>query len=611
MRLRRPLAVVLLWGVTVGGVLAGVRATVVLPERCPAVTEDEARAAATEAIAWFGRNQASDGRWAYRYDRSTNTVDRRDHAVRHSGVTLSLAQAHAAGFPDALALADAGVVWSLGRLVRRGDWAAVRAGDGAPTGATALLVAALATRREATGDARWDDEMVELGRFLVAMTEPSGAVLARWDAATEAPVPGEHSVFFTGEAYFALGLLDRVDPDGGWRPTADRIGRYLATERDDAEDRWPATPDHWAAYGLDVATTSAPLDADGRAYVRELAAAFGIQVRWESQRTGSGLNRWVLRGVPGLGAAVGTLGEGLGGLWRGSEAEPGLGDERTAIGDRLRCVAGMLVDRQASAAEAGGSARPGLVRGAWFRLDVTQMDDQQHALSGLLAALPALAEGGPVTSTGTGDAPVGRLLWLVAVAVAVANPPRLRQVLAPGGRGGTGQTAGAVLGAVGVAAALLVALAAAAGPLARAADVSGTTALVAAGIVVGVTAGIDVGRRPAPLLHRRPVGRGGPVVTGGRAEPVVGEDLPAAWVVAVLGGLAVCRPAVVLMVLAVGADLGAPGGVAVALGAAAAGLAPLVRAPAWWPTDDATRTAVAIVALVGAVDLILHGILSI
>jgi hypothetical protein len=91
----------------------------------------------------------------------------------------------------------------------------------------------------------------------------------------------------------------------------------------------------------------------------------------------------------------------------------------------------------------------------------------------------------------------------------------------------------------------------------------------------------------------------------------MGEDLPAAWVVAVLGGLAVCRPAVVLMVLAVGADLGAPGGVAVALGAAAAGLAPLVRAPAWWPTDDGTRTAVAIVALVGAVDLILHGILSI
>ena len=36
---------------------------------------------------------------------------------------------------------------------------------------------------------------------------------------------------------------------------------------------------------------------------------------------------------------------------------------------------------------------PTLVEGAWFRYDVTRMDDQQHALSGLLVAAGEL---GPV-----------------------------------------------------------------------------------------------------------------------------------------------------------------------------------------------------------------------
>ena len=38
---------------------------------------------------------------------------------------------------------------------------------------------------------------------------------------------------------------------------------------------------------------------------------------------------------------------------------------------------------------------PDLVEGAWFRDDVTRMDDQQHALSALLAAAGALGPVGP------------------------------------------------------------------------------------------------------------------------------------------------------------------------------------------------------------------------
>jgi hypothetical protein len=64
------------------------------------------------------------------------------------------------------------------------------------------------------------------------------------------------------------------------------------------------------------------------------------------------------------------------------------------------------------------------------------------------------------------------------------------------------------------------------------------------------------------------------------------------------------------MVLAVAAEWGPWVGIAAGVGAAAAGLWTLVRRRPWWPAADAARTAVAVVALVGAIDLILHGILG-
>ena len=94
---------------------------------------------------------------------------------------------------------------------------------------------------------------------------------------------------------------------------------------------------------------------------------------------------------------MGTLGEGLGNLWFvAADAD------RDAIAERALCVAGMLVDRQADGpgSDDPGSDGPGsddssvddAELGAWFQFGVTQMDDQQHALSALLLALPILAE---------------------------------------------------------------------------------------------------------------------------------------------------------------------------------------------------------------------------
>ena len=80
------------------------------------------------------------------------------------------------------------------------------------------------------------------------------------------------------------------------------------------------------------------------------------------------------------GAGLGVWVEGVGSLARVAEVDPRLADLGPALEERLACGAGLLAARQVS----GG---PEEEAGAWFREDVTRMDDQQHSLSALLAAV--------------------------------------------------------------------------------------------------------------------------------------------------------------------------------------------------------------------------------
>src|SRR5918996_2927018 len=193
---------------------------------------------------------------------------------------MGLYQAAAADLPGALRSADRGTEWARDALLENDGWAAVEYLGDVPTGASALFVAGLAIRREATGEARYDEIMRRLGRFLVAQTEPTGAVLARYDPVAGAAVSGEYSDYYTGEVYWALALLHRAFPNEGWGEAANRVGAYLATSRDEVEDHWPAIPDHWAAYG--AAETVAfpergalPLTEPERDYALRQAELFG------------------------------------------------------------------------------------------------------------------------------------------------------------------------------------------------------------------------------------------------------------------------------------------------------------------------------------------------
>ncbi|HEU0171713.1 MAG TPA: hypothetical protein VFR26_09695 [Acidimicrobiales bacterium] len=590
---RRRVAMAGLAFLGVGVVAFGVVAP---PERCPTVSAAELRAAATEAADWFARNQAPDGTWLYLYDADADVAPDDYNVVRHAGGIMGLYQAATAGIPGALETADRGLAWAEDRLVERDDWAALSDHGRTATGATALLVAGLVERREATGDDRHDALLAELGRFLAAQIEPSGAVLANYDLRSDAPEPGVYSAYFTGETYWALARLHRLDPDAGWGELADRVGAYLATRRDDVEDHWPPIPDHWAAYGLAETVAfedragDAPLTADEVAYAEEQAGSFGAQVRWVAQRHGP----WgALARTPQVprGGGYGVVGEALTGLWRTAGAEPRLAGLRAPLAERATCISGLAVDRQVDAAEAEEYPDPGRARGAWFRDGETRMDDQQHALSALLRTV-AIVEAGEGAASGDGDgadtsAPAA-LLWAVAL-VAALNPVRAALgVPRVGGRPAVGVAAlGGALGA-----AIVAAVALAGDALLAALDVSDPAARIAAGAVAAVAGAIDLFRRPPA------------------AEPALGGWGAALVPVAVP---LVIRPALVLGAVSAQADRGF-GVVAAAL---LVGVGALAAAAAVPITGAAGRVARWAAALTGAllmatsILLVIDGVLAV
>jgi small neutral amino acid transporter SnatA (MarC family) len=587
----RPATRVWRAGLSLALLLALAFAVVAPPERCPSVTPGELRRSAQATVDWFVRNQEPDGTWLYLYDAREDSVAAEYNEVRHAGVAMGLYQAAAMRLPGALASADRGTGWALDRLLLRDDWAALAFQGRVATGSTALLIAGLLVRREATGDTRHDDVLRRLGRFVLAQTERSGAVLASYDPARGRPVAGEYSKYYTGEAYWALARLHRAFPDEGWGEAADRVGAYLATSRDEVEDHWPPIPDHWAAYGMSETVRfpdrgRPPLTEDEVDYARRQAELFGVQARWLSQQHGP----WgaLVRGsYEPRGGWYGVIDEALTGWWLTAREEPRLADLQSPIADRATCVAGLAVSVQADAQDAARAADPGRVEGAWFVDGETRMDDQQHALAGLLRTIPILEAGERGSPVPGDDAPSG---WLWAAVLLLAlNPARAAFGVPRAGRSPRSvlgvAVAGGVIGGLAVCAAAAVG-----GALLDALDVSEPSFRIAAGVVAVLAGAGDLIRRPP------------------RAEPALGGRLAALVPVAVP---VVARPALIMLALGAGAD----GAVLATAGAMALAVVLVTGLVSRWPTEGRVlrwvgrATGAALVAC-GAI-LVLAGVLDV
>jgi small neutral amino acid transporter SnatA (MarC family) len=554
------------------------------PERCPTVTAPELKHSAQATVDWFVRNQKPDGTWLYEYDKGTDKASAEYNFVRHAGAVMGLYQAAGLGLPGAVNSADAGAKWMIARLRKKGDWSAFESNGVSETGSSALLLAGLAVRRDATGEASADDIMKRLGRFLVAMTEPSGAVSAYYDWG-RGPRRGEYSKYYTGEAYWALARLHLLFPKEGWGKAADRIGAYLATKRDSAEHHFPPIADHWAGYGLADTVQfpergNPPLTQDELDYARKQAELFGAQARWVEVRAG----RWGLlaRGpMVSRGGGYGVIDEGFTGLWRAAGEDPRLGDIRGAMAKQAVCVAGLAVDSQSGSAEAQASKNPSRVEGAWFRDGVTRMDDQQHALAGILRTIPMVAAAR--AADGEREDPAPALLWILALLLAL-NPARAAFGIARTGDAARVAATGGALGGLAICGVALLA-----DPLLGALNVSAPGFRTVAGVLALLLGAHDLFRRPPSP---------DPALPGSRAALV-----PVAFPL-------VARPALLVMALGVGADCS----VLVPLAALAVGVAALTFLVARVPPGARLRWGARLLAVglvVCGVLLAIDGVLSV
>lgn len=346
-------------------VLAVLRLTLASPEGCDTPSPKEIHVSVDRATAWLARHQRVDGSFLYQSTRAGRDLGQYND-VRHAGVLLAL---YRAGDID---VADHGLAWALDRLHPTSvGGVALASGAEADTGGAALLVSALVERRQHTRDDRYDRELRDLGRFLLGMQRADGGFTVSVDVVTGVVDRHGTSRYYPGEAMWALARLSTTFGPHHWQPAAIRAARFIATRRDEVEGVVaPPLNDHWAAYGFAELARQRPLEPAVASYARKLYGRFALLIRTESRLDAAVVP--ALLGPPRRSAALGTWVEGQAALARLATIDRRVAGLDHRIRASARCGAGVLVHRQAT-------------NGAWYDSGVTRMDDEQHAISGLLA----------------------------------------------------------------------------------------------------------------------------------------------------------------------------------------------------------------------------------
>lgn len=371
--------------------LAALRVGAVPPEDCGLNNMDAINASALEAMGWIQRNQNADGTYVYEYNRDTDELSGQYNNVRHAGVTMSLYQAFGKfRQTETLRTADRAMEWMFERTERRNGWAALApSGDYAELGASDLMLVSLLEREWAMDTDEYDEEMKELGRFIVSMQKDDGNFYIGYDLVRDEPRYEGTSRYYPGESLLGLAMLHNMFPDEGWDEPALKALDYLTTKRDELENvDFPPLPDQWTAMAIGE-MAGWGLTEQQADYVHRLASRFGLLVRTEAQRQGSwyGLE---FRGRHARGAGAGTWIEGITGLWRATWRDERLEDIREPLQERAVCMSGIMAANQVTEVEAEKYGRPEIAQGAWFTQGATRMDDQQHVLSGLIQTLDAM-----------------------------------------------------------------------------------------------------------------------------------------------------------------------------------------------------------------------------
>ncbi|MFC1612178.1 beta-L-arabinofuranosidase domain-containing protein, partial [Myxococcota bacterium] len=342
------------------------------------------------------RHQREDGKYCYQYDPFRGCRGGSYNLLRHAGTTYSLYQAYAlTGDVRHLEGAERAMAWLIGhRVVDSEDFSYVVSGTLVKLGGAALALLALTERERLLEDGRHDGVMARFGRFIEHQMAADGELKSYYQWSDAHPAPQRTSIYYPGEATFALARLHQVTGDDRWLDSAARAAQYMIRRGTWLGVDFVVFPDAWLLCALSLLYEQTGEDKY-LTYARTIADDLIVhQYGDENEPEFSGA---VIDPVLPTSTPAATRAEGLGALCHAMRVT-GLDDESGAYRAALLATTRFQLSQQAGATNSYFYRQPDLARGGFFcsMLDQSmRIDYTQHNISSLIWALEWLPEREP------------------------------------------------------------------------------------------------------------------------------------------------------------------------------------------------------------------------
>jgi len=211
--------------------------------------------AALAAGEYLIRSTRPDGTFVYVYQPATDTEDPTYNMLRHAGTIYSMLELYEVTEDPRLIEACLSAFDHLQRniepcLVNGEPHSCVVDVDSVKLGGNALAMIALSKYEQVTGDRRFRETAVELGRWIRAVQNEAGEFFIHKYSYPQGVISDFVSAYYPGEALLALSRLYELNGDEGLLDAAEAGARWLIEVRDGDVAAEDLNHDHWLLYAL-------------------------------------------------------------------------------------------------------------------------------------------------------------------------------------------------------------------------------------------------------------------------------------------------------------------------------------------------------------------------
>lgn len=200
------------------------------------------------------RQLQDDGSFVYQYNPVTEKTSDSYSIIRHAGTTYSLLELYeTTGEQKYLRGAERALLYlrnRTGPCPENPTARCVYEGNKITLGANALTLLALTKHIEATGSRLYVTEAKGLAEFIVSTKSPVGEFLIHSMNAATGAVYDVTSIYYPGEAVFALTRLYAIDKKEKWISAAHQGAHFLIETRDPELSSEELGNNHWLMYAI-------------------------------------------------------------------------------------------------------------------------------------------------------------------------------------------------------------------------------------------------------------------------------------------------------------------------------------------------------------------------